>query len=112
MAEQLPFEDALSELQQIVSALETGQVSLEQSLSRFERGVSLVTHCQSLLDEAHQRVEIVVSRRGDVIETAPFDVTATYAPPADQSPTSEGESVPAVKGRRKKPEPDQRGLFS
>lgn len=112
MSEELPFEEALSELQQIVSTLETGQVSLEQSLARFERGVTLVSHCQSLLDEANQRVEIVVSRRGDVVETAPFDVTATYAPPGETPATSESDSTPAGKTRRKKAEPDQRGLFS
>ena len=108
----LPFEDALGELQQIVTALETGQVSLEQSLAQFERGVSLVSHCKSLLDQAHQRVEIVVSRQASgAVETAPFDVSATFdAGPA----TSGGNESPATptKPKRRKPEPDQPGLFS
>lgn len=112
MTEPLPFEEALQELQQIVSSLETGQVSLEQSLSRFERGVSLVTHCQSLLDQAHQRVEIVVAKRASgEVETAPFDVTATYSAAAESNST-DGEAAPTGKARRKKAEPDQRGLFS
>ena len=113
MADQIPFEEALGELQQIVSALEAGQVSLEQSLSRFERGVALAAHCQSLLDEANQRVEIVVSRRAHTVETAPFEVTATYAPPAESSgPGIDTESGSTGKSRRKKADPDQRGLFS
>lgn len=111
MTEPLPFEEALQELQQIVSALEAGQVSLEQSLARFERGVSLVSHCQSLLDQAHQRVEIVVAKRaGGEVETAPFDVTATFDASTEQAKDS--EAAPAGKTRRKKAEPDQRGLFS
>ena len=108
----IPFEEALGELQQIVSSLETGQVSLEQSLAQFERGVSLVSHCKSLLDQAHQRVEIVVSRQASgAVETAPFDVSATFD--AEQG-TSGGNESPAtpVKAKRRKPEPDQRGLFS
>ncbi len=112
MSDPLPFEDALGELQQIVSALETGQVSLEQSLAQFERGVSLVSHCKSLLDEAHQRVEIVVSRQASGgVETAPFDVSATFD--AEQATNSGTESAtPATKTKRKRPEPDQKGLFS
>lgn len=108
----IPFEDALGELQQIVSALETGQVSLEQSLTQFERGVSLVSHCKSLLDQAHQRVEIVVSRQASgAVETAPFDVSATFD--AEQATNSGVESAsPATKPKRKRPEPDRPGLFS
>ena len=108
----IPFEEALGELQQIVSSLETGQVSLEQSLAQFERGVSLVSHCKSLLDQAHQRVEIVVSRQASgAIETAPFDVSATFD--AEQA-TNSGAESPTVppKPKRRRPEPDQKGLFS
>ena len=114
MTNPIPFEEALGELQLIVTALETGQVSLEQSLAQFERGVSLVSHCKSLLDAAHQRVEIVVSRQASgVVETAPYDVSATFD--AEQTTTSNTEaesSNPTAKPKRRRPEPDQRGLFS
>lgn len=112
MTQSIPFEDALTELQQIVNSLETGQVSLEQSLSQFERGVSLVSHCKSLLDQAHQRVEIVVSRlNAEAVETAPFDVSAT----ADaEAPSSSDEALKAapVKSRKRRVEPDQKDLFT
>ena len=108
----LPFEDALGELQQIVSALETGQVSLEQSLAQFERGVSLVSHCKSLLDQAHQRVEIVVARQASgTVETAPFDVSATFDADQVTNGGTESSTAPA-KPKRRRPEPDQKGLFS
>lgn len=112
MTSPIPFEDALAELQQIVNALETGQVNLEQSLSQFERGVALVSHCKSLLDEAHQRVEIVVSRlNAETVETAPFDVSAT----ADTEPATSPEEprkISPAKPRKRRPEPDQKDLFS
>lgn len=112
MPQPIPFEEALTELQQLVNSLETGQVSLEQSLSQFERGVSLVSHCKSLLDEAHQRVEIVVSRlNAETVETAPFDVSAT----ADAEPVSSSEETPKstpVKARKRRSEPDQKDLFT
>ncbi len=112
MTQSIPFEDALTELQQIVNSLETGQVSLEQSLSQFERGVSLVSHCKSLLDQAHQRVEMVVSRlNAETVETAPFDVSATADGEVSANPEESLKIAPA-KSRKRRPEPDQKDLFS
>lgn len=112
MTPPIPFEDALTELQQIVSSLEAGQVNLEQSLAQFERGVALVSHCKSLLDEAHQRVEIVVSRlNAEVVETAPFDVSATADSDAAVS-AEEPRKVAPGRTRKRRPEPDQKDLFS
>jgi exodeoxyribonuclease VII small subunit len=55
------FENALSELESLVSKLESGDLSLDQSLKCFKRGVELTRHCQSVLDEAQQTVEILAS---------------------------------------------------
>ena len=55
------FEDALQELEEIVEALETGEQSLEQSLERFERGVSLSRFCQQSLSDAEQKIKILMS---------------------------------------------------
>ncbi|MFT6301265.1 MAG: exodeoxyribonuclease VII small subunit [Granulosicoccus sp.] len=54
------FEDALSELETIVTALESGEQSLEASLEQFERGVSLSRFCQQSLTEAEQKVRILL----------------------------------------------------
>ncbi len=54
------FEDALGELESIVSALENGEQSLEASLEQFERGVSLTRFCQQSLSEAEQKVKILL----------------------------------------------------
>jgi len=53
------FEQALTELEELVAKLESGDLSLDQSLSHFKRGVELTRHCQSILDEAQQTVELL-----------------------------------------------------
>lgn len=72
------FEESISELQTIVSQLEGGSLSLEESMSQFERGIGLLSSCYQVLSSAEQRIEILtgISRDG-VVSTAPFDATAT-----------------------------------
>jgi exodeoxyribonuclease VII small subunit len=53
------FEKALSELENLVSKLESGDLSLDQSLDYFKRGVELTRHCQAILDQAQQTVELL-----------------------------------------------------
>jgi exodeoxyribonuclease VII small subunit len=55
------FESALSELEGLVSKLESGDLSLDQSLACFKRGVELTRYCQSVLDEAQKTVELLVT---------------------------------------------------
>lgn len=51
------FEAAMTELEQLVQAMESGDLSLEQSLGKFERGVALVRQCQDSLKAAELRIE-------------------------------------------------------
>lgn len=51
------FEEALQELESLVTKLETGDLSLDQSLACFKRGVALTRHCQTVLDEAQKTIE-------------------------------------------------------
>ena len=53
----LSFEDALAELEEIVSRLEGGQGSLNDAIEAYERGSILKRHCQAKLEEARLRVE-------------------------------------------------------
>src|SRR5262245_55971402 len=70
-SEPLPnFEQALAELEAIVDKLEAGDLSLEESLREFERGVRLTRSCQGALKQAEQKVEILLRRDG---EPEPFD---------------------------------------
>ena len=53
------FESALAELEQIVSAMESGQQPLEQLLSSYKRGAELLQFCQGALQDAQQQVRIL-----------------------------------------------------
>ena len=59
-----PFEDSLAELEQLVSQLEQGDISLEESLKSFERGVFLTRTCQKALQDAEQKVQILIEKNG------------------------------------------------
>jgi exodeoxyribonuclease VII small subunit len=61
--EELSYEQALQELEELVNKLESGENDLEMTLLYFERGQSLASHCISLLDEAELKVEEVM--KGD-----------------------------------------------
>jgi exodeoxyribonuclease VII small subunit len=61
------FETALAELNQIVERMEQGKLSLEDSLKSFERGVSLVKHCQQTLKNAEQKVQILTEKEGQTV---------------------------------------------
>jgi exodeoxyribonuclease VII small subunit len=57
--EALSFEDALAELTQTLEKLESGKMSLEDSVIAFEQGVKLSRRCESLLQDAEQRLQIL-----------------------------------------------------
>ena len=69
------FEEALAELEQLVENLEGGDLSLEDSLAQFERGVSLARECRESLAAAEQKVQILLDREGNG-ELADFDPDA------------------------------------
>lgn len=61
----LSFEDALAQLEKIVSELESGRAPLEKSIELYERGAALKAHCETRLEAARLRVEkIVVGKSG------------------------------------------------
>jgi len=57
--EKLSFEEALGQLTELVGKLESGQLPLEESVAAFEDGVQLSRRCESLLDHAEQRLQIL-----------------------------------------------------
>jgi len=52
----LSFEDTIKELTGIVSKIEQGQISLENSIQQYERGMTLIKHCRQILSKAEQRI--------------------------------------------------------
>lgn len=59
------FEAALTELEELVETLEQGDISLEESLKLFERGVTLTRQCQTSLKDAEQKVTILLEKSGE-----------------------------------------------
>lgn len=70
----LKFEEALKKLEQIVTDLERGQFSLDESLKKYEEGKKLASICASRLEEAEHKVEIIVKSENGSMEKAPFDI--------------------------------------
>ncbi|MGA1055207.1 MAG: exodeoxyribonuclease VII small subunit [Pseudohongiellaceae bacterium] len=68
---ELNFEEALQELERLVSSMEEGELSLEDSMKAFEKGIKLTRECQTALQKAEQKVQILLNESG---ETQAFDV--------------------------------------
>ena len=54
------LEESLTEISKLIDKMEHSELTLEQSLSNFERGVTLIKHCQKILEEAEQKVQILI----------------------------------------------------
>ena len=77
MAEnKMTFEGALSRLEEIVRAMESGSAALDSSLSLFEEGIGLVKFCTKALDTAEQKVKILQKDENGELAEAPFAVKA------------------------------------
>ena len=61
------FETAMKELEEIVESMENDQLTLDESLKQFERGVELSRICQSNLKKAEQKVEQLVKKHGEMV---------------------------------------------
>ena len=59
------FEKALENLEELVSSMENGELSLEDSLKAFETGIKLTRECQTALKKAEQKVQILINEEGD-----------------------------------------------
>ena len=66
------FENAIEQLEELVGALEEGDLSLEESLKAFENGIKLTRECQVALEKAEQRIQIL-TQENELPEAEPFD---------------------------------------
>ena len=67
--ETINLEKSIEELEEIVKNLEKNDISLDESLKLFERGVVLSAQCNKLLDEAEHKVNVLLKKDGEIIET-------------------------------------------
>jgi exodeoxyribonuclease VII small subunit len=68
------FEKALNQLEELVTRMEEGELSLEDSLNAFEKGIKLTRECQTALDEAEQKVQLLIEENGELKSTAFTDI--------------------------------------
>ena len=71
--EDMSFETALAELENIVGRLESGQGGLEDSIKIYERGVALRLHCEAKLKNAESRIEKITIGQDGSVSTEPLD---------------------------------------
>jgi exodeoxyribonuclease VII small subunit len=67
------FESALEDLEQVVEQLESGELSLEESLAAFERGVGLVRFCNQRLNEVEKKIELLVKDKEGKLQLQAFE---------------------------------------
>ncbi|MEJ2555917.1 MAG: exodeoxyribonuclease VII small subunit [Anaerolineae bacterium] len=83
--ENLSFEEAFTELEEVVQQLEAGDLTLDRAMGLFERGMTLATHCNARLDSAELRVQQLIPTPGEYppgedYDMAPFE---EYPPGAE-----------------------------
>lgn len=59
------LETSLTEINTLIEQMEKGELTLEQSLAHFERGITLIKHAQKVLQEAEQKVQILLKQNGE-----------------------------------------------
>jgi len=72
MLKELKFEEMMKRLEEIVDDLESGEMSVEQSLKKYEEGVKLLKLCRKRLDETKRKVEVLVKKDGK-LEVEPLE---------------------------------------
>jgi exodeoxyribonuclease VII small subunit len=71
--ETMSFEEAMAALEQVVGALERGEVPLDQSIALYERGAKLKAHCADKLKDAEEKVELIRAQEGRAVGTTPAE---------------------------------------
>jgi len=66
------FEESVQALETLIKELEQGDLPLEEALKKFEEGVKLIKYCNQKLDEAEQKIELILKDR-EGIQTVPFE---------------------------------------
>ncbi len=67
------FEEALNELEQILSEIEGGEVGLEESLLKYERGNFLIQHCRGVLNSAEKQIEVLSKSADGGVQSVPLN---------------------------------------
>lgn len=66
--EEINFEEAMKKLEQITAELEKGDLSLDESVKKFEEGIKLSKECNKILEDSENRINILINNDGDIAE--------------------------------------------
>jgi len=77
------FEQALGELEEMVETMESGQLPLEKLIANYEHGAELIAHCETVLDDARKRLELISLK-----PSATNTPTSVATSPANDSPST------------------------
>lgn len=64
------FEEALQGLEDIVASIESGQVSLEESIQKYAEGIELIKQCRQILDSAEKKIQLLAKGEGNTLNPA------------------------------------------
>jgi exodeoxyribonuclease VII small subunit len=81
LADAPKFEDQLEKLEALVTQIDSGELSLEESIDAFERGVKLVRSLNHKLDEVERRVEVLTRGAGGDLRSTPYEGETGAADP-------------------------------
>lgn len=81
---QLKFEEAMKRLDEIVAAMESGQISIEESIARYEEAMALAAHCRQILDQAELRIRKIQ------FDAAGQPTSEPFQPPSSEVPENAG----------------------
>ena len=68
--DKLTFEQALQKIEQIVSAIESGQIGLEESIEKYAEGARLISYCRGVLNAAEKKIQLLTAKADGTLENA------------------------------------------
>ena len=68
MEEKINFEEAMQELEDIANQLEKGDLTLDESVKKFEEGIKLSKECSKILEDSEKRINILINNNGNISE--------------------------------------------
>jgi len=75
------FETAVEELEKILTLIESGELGLEETLVKYERGNFLIQHCREVLNAAEKQIEVISKGPDGTLVSKPFDAPAEEPAP-------------------------------
>lgn len=68
------FEDAITELEKVVNELENEDLTLDESVKKFQNGMELSTYCNKLLDDAEKKISVLIEKSDGTFEEKDFSI--------------------------------------